>query len=33
METGGKHSKGHREMEGSLGSPQHRKVEDDRISK
>ena len=33
MERGGKDSKGERKVEGSLGSPLHRKVEEDAISK
>jgi hypothetical protein len=33
MERGGKDSKGYREVEGSLGSPLHRKVEEDVVSK
>jgi hypothetical protein len=33
MERGGKDSKGQREVEGSLGSPLHQKVEEDGISK
>jgi hypothetical protein len=33
MERGGKDSKGQREVEGSLGSDLHRKVEEDGISK
>jgi hypothetical protein len=33
MERGGKDSKGQSEVEGCLGSPPHRKVEEDGISK
>jgi hypothetical protein len=33
MQRGGKDSKGQREVEGSLGSPLHRMVEEDGISK
>ena len=33
MERGGKDSRGQRKVEGSLGSPLHRKVEEDGINK